>query len=84
VRLAKLSFSEARRVLIAENYLQSQSYLKCQDDFRSAFPKSPVPDRSGFRLVANFRETGLRKSSGHPTVLNGMSVENMRHSLVQV
>lgn len=42
----------------AERYLQSQSHLKCQDDFRSAFPKYQVQGKStAFRWVAIFRET---------------------------
>jgi hypothetical protein len=45
--------------LIAENCLQSQSYLKCQDDFRSTFLEYQVPDKSTvFRSMAHFRETG--------------------------
>ena len=46
-------------VFIVEHNLQSQSYLKCQDDFSSAFPKSQVPDKStAFHSVACFHETG--------------------------
>ena len=50
-----------------------------------AFLKSEVPDKSTvFRLEARFRETGSvsdRKLSVYPTVLNDVSVENIRHSL---
>jgi hypothetical protein len=73
-------FSQARHVFVIEHYLQSQSYLKRQDDFWSAFPKVQVPEKSTvFRLVARSRETG----SGRPAVLNYVSVENIRRSLVQ-
>jgi len=45
--------------LTAENCLQSQSYLKCQDDFRSNFLEYQVRDKSTvFRSMAHFRETG--------------------------
>jgi hypothetical protein len=54
-----MSYSQAQLVFIVEHYVQSQSYLKCQDDFRIAFPKSQVPDKSTvFRLAAHFLETG--------------------------
>jgi len=46
-------------LLIAENCLQSQSYLKFQDGFRSTFLEYQVPDKSTvFRSMAHFRETG--------------------------
>jgi len=35
-----MSFSKAQHVSFVELCHQSQSNLKCQDDFRSAFPKS--------------------------------------------
>lgn len=42
---------------MVEHDLQSQSYLKCQDDFKSTFPKSHVSDESTeFRLVSCFSE----------------------------
>jgi hypothetical protein len=52
--------------------------LKSQDDFRNAFPKSEIPDKTRvFRLVAVFTETGSvsgLKRSGRPTVLSDVSV----------
>jgi hypothetical protein len=60
--------------------------MKYQDDISSAFPKYQVPDKSAvFRSVTRSRETGSvnnLKSSGHPTVLNDVSVENIQRSLV--
>jgi hypothetical protein len=81
VRLPTCLFSQAQCVFIVEHYLQSQTYLKCQDEFRSAFPKSQV-----LRLEALFRGTGVvsdRKRYGRATVLNDVSVENILLSLVQ-
>ena len=72
---------------MVEYYLQSESYVKFQDDFRSVLPKSQVPDKSTvFHLVACFCERGNmsdQECSCHPTVLNDVSVGNIRHSLVQ-
>jgi hypothetical protein len=80
-------FHKWQHVFIVEHYLQSQSYVKCKDDFSSAFPKSQVPYKSTvFHSVACFHETGSVsewKCSGHPTILNDVSGENIWHSLVQ-
>jgi len=69
-----MSFSHAQCVVIVEHYLQSPSYLKSQDDFRGAFPKSQVPGKSTvFHFVAHFHETGSvsdQKHSGCPKVFN--------------
>jgi len=82
-----ISFSQMQRVFIVEHYLQSQFYLKYQDDFSRAFPKSQVPDKwTAFHSVACFHETGSVsdwKCSSHPTVLNDVSGENIWHSLEQ-
>jgi hypothetical protein len=76
-----------RGVFLLLNSLQAESYLKCLDDFRNAFTKFEVPDKpTVFRLIACFREKGIvkdRKLSGRPAVLNDVSMENIRHSLVQ-
>jgi hypothetical protein len=79
-----VSFPQAQRSFIVEHYIQSQPYLKYQDDISSAFPKYQVPDMSAvFRSVTQLRETGSdRKCSGRPTMLNDVSVENIQHSLV--
>ena len=56
------------------------------DEFRNAFPKSQVPDKTPeFRLVASFLEgsVGDRKGSGRPTLLSDDSVGKIPHSLVQ-
>jgi hypothetical protein len=72
---------------MVEYYLQSESYVKCQDDFRSVLPKSQVPDMSAvFHLVAYFCERASlsdQKLFCHPKILNDVSVGNIRHSLVQ-
>jgi hypothetical protein len=82
-----MSYSNVRRVFIVQYYLHSKSYLKCQNDFRNAFPKSQVLRKSKvFRLVAAFLVTGSvsdREPSGRPVVFNDVSVEDIRHSLVQ-
>ena len=50
-------FYPSVRAFVVEHYLLSQSYLKCQDDFRSGFPKCQVSDESTvFRLVSHFSE----------------------------
>ena len=71
--------------LIAGHCLQSPSYLKCQDDFRSAFPQYKVPDKSTlFRSVARFHGTGSvgdRKLAGRPTALNDVNAENISLTL---
>ena len=75
--------------LLLKHYIQSQSYLKCQDDFGSAFRKSRVLNKAivgQHRWVALFRKTGSvsdRKISGRPTELNDASMENIQHSLAQ-
>ena len=72
---------------MVEHYLQSESYVKYQDNFRSVLPKSQVPDKSAvFHLVACFYERASmsdQKLFCHPTMLNDVSVGNIRHSLVQ-
>jgi hypothetical protein len=78
-----MSLSQAKFSFIVEHCLQSQSYLKCQDDFRSAIPKSEVNSISS---SSPFCETGSvsdRKTSGRATVLNDVSVGNFRLSFVQ-
>jgi hypothetical protein len=86
VLLPSCFIPQAPRVFIVERYLQSQSCLKSQGGLSISFLQSPVPKRSTvFRSVPRFCETGRvsdRKSSGCPTVLDGESVENIRHSLV--
>ena len=69
-----MSFSQVQCIVIVEHYLHSPSYLKCQDDFRCAFPKSQVPDKSTvFHFVAHFHETvsvSNQKHCGCPKVFN--------------
>jgi len=69
-----MSFSQAQCVVIVEHYHQSPSYLKSQDDFRGAFPKSLVPGKSTvFHFVAHFHETDSvsdQKHSGCLIVFN--------------
>jgi len=49
-----------------KHYLHSQSYLKYQNDFRSASPKSQVQDESTvFCLVAPLHETGNVSDQKH-------------------
>jgi hypothetical protein len=58
-RSARMSLSQVKWVFIVEHYLSSCSYLTCQNEFRDAFPNSPVPNRSTVsRLVNHFRDTG--------------------------
>jgi hypothetical protein len=46
-------------MFIVEHYLASCSYLTRQNDFRDAFPDSPVPNKSTVSsLVNRFRDTG--------------------------
>ena len=69
-----ISFSQMQHVFIVEHYFQSQSYLKCQDNFSSAFQKSQVPYKSAvFHSVACFHETGSVsdwRCSSRPMVFN--------------
>jgi hypothetical protein len=71
---ARMSFSQVQRVFIVEHYLASRSYLTCQNEFRDAFPDSPVPNKSIIsRLVNRCRDTGSvqdRNRSGRPSVLS--------------
>jgi hypothetical protein len=58
-RNARMSFSQEQRVFIVEHHLASRSYLTCQNEFRDAFPDSPVPNKSTIsRLVNRFHDTG--------------------------
>ena len=80
-------FFKSGAYLIVEHCLQFQCYFKCQDDSSSAFPKYQVPDTlTVFRLVTHVGETGSvseRKHSGRFTVLHDVSVQCIRHYLVQ-
>jgi hypothetical protein len=53
------------------------------DDFWSTFPKPQVPDMpTVFCLVSRFREAcsvSARKGPGRLTLVNDVSVENIRH-----
>jgi hypothetical protein len=72
-------FCTSAACYVVEQYFQSQSYFKRKDDFKSAFPKYQVPNKSTvFRVVTRFRGTGSvgdGKLSGRPTVLNDVSVD---------
>jgi len=80
-------FSQGQCFFIVEQYLHSQSYLKYQNDFRSAFPKSQVQDESTvFCSVTSFHETGSvsdQKHSACHALWNDMNVEIIHHSLGQ-
>jgi len=69
-----MSFSQVQCVITVEHYRQSPSYLKYQDDFRGALPKSQVPGKSTvLHFVAHFHETGNvsdQKHSGYHIVFN--------------
>jgi hypothetical protein len=55
-----MSFSQVQRMFIVEHYVASRSYLTCQNEFRDAFPDSPVPNKSTVYCLANrFRDTGI-------------------------
>jgi hypothetical protein len=52
-------FSYVRWMFIVEHYLESHSYLTCQNEFMDTFPDSPVPNKSTmYRLVNHFHDSG--------------------------
>jgi hypothetical protein len=61
--------------------------LKSKDDFRNAFPKSQVPDKTPvFLLVVIFPEKlslGDGRRSGRPTLLSEVSGGKIPHSLLK-
>jgi hypothetical protein len=63
VRLPTCLFQKRSVFVIVERYVQCQSYLKRQDDFRTAFTKSQLPDKSTvFRLVSRSCEIVLLRA----------------------
>jgi hypothetical protein len=82
-----MSFSQVQQVFIAENYLASSSYFICQNEFRDAFPDSPVSNKSTIsRLVNRFRDTGSvqdRNRSGRLSVLSVDSLDDIRQTLLR-
>jgi hypothetical protein len=80
-------FFKSTSCLIVEHCLRYHSYLKGHNDFGSASPNYQVPDRATvLSLVARVGETvsvSERKRSGYITLLHGMSVKGIQHSLMQ-
>jgi hypothetical protein len=82
-----MSFSQVQRVFIVEHYLASRSYLTCKNEFKDAFPDSPVPNKSTVsRLVNRFRDTGSvqdRNLYGRLSVLSDHSLDDIRETLLR-
>jgi hypothetical protein len=72
-------FCTSAACFVVEQYFQSQSYFKRKEDFKSAFPKYQVPNRSTvFRVVTRFCGTGSvgdEELSGRPSLLNNVNVD---------
>jgi hypothetical protein len=52
-RNAKMYFSQAQLLFIAERYMAPLSYITCQNEFRDTFLGSPVPNKSAVSCLAN-------------------------------
>jgi hypothetical protein len=79
-------FLQVQWVIIVKHYRASCSYFTCQNEFRDAFPDSPVPDKSTISCLVNCfldtRSVQDRNHSGQPSVLSDDSLDDIHQTLL--
>jgi hypothetical protein len=72
-----------QRMFIVKHYFRNELYALCQEAFQEAFPNDTVPNKTIYRFITKFEETGSvcdRKHNRRLTVLNDDTLEEVRLS----
>jgi hypothetical protein len=83
---ARMSLSPAQQVFIVKHCMASRSQLTCKNEFRDAFPNSPVPNGLTVPCVVNhFCDTASMLDSNPPSwpsVLNDDGLDDIHQTLL--